>query len=164
MSCAGSPGRTRTITKTSVRTVNSVTNARAMRRARNANMLDQYLHAPTSQRSFQSREKQGRRKRGSSRAQLTYGRRLIDKMSVLCDRRREIERALQFIAEIESVLPCPQLELLVDGYAAYSLDDRCLRSLPELLLFGWVGFDARCANVIVGDVAMREVRHRRGRA
>ena len=38
MSCAGSPGKIRMITNTSVSTVNSVTNASAMRRVRNAAM------------------------------------------------------------------------------------------------------------------------------
>src|ERR1700722_139282 len=85
-------------------------------------------------------------------------------MRLLRDRRRKVERALQVVAEIQIVLPRPELELFVDGNAADRLDDFLLRNLPELLLLCGVRLDARGADLVVRDIAMRKVRHRLGRA
>src|SRR5208282_2341507 len=108
MSCAGSPGRMRTMTKTRVSTAKSVATPNAARRMRNAIIPDQ-CSSPLRARSVQE-------------------------MRLLRHRRREVERALQIIAEIEIILPSPKLELLIDGNAADGLDDLLLRRLPQLLL------------------------------
>src|SRR5437867_4226708 len=103
MSCAGSPGTIRTSTKTSVRTAKSVTQAKASRRIRNAVM--------------------GPGQTGGTAALIGRNRshspvaRLLGEARLLRDRRRQVERALQLVAEIQRVLPRPELQLLVDRNA-----------------------------------------------
>src|SRR5471030_2560594 len=84
-------------------------------------------------------------------------------MRLLRDRRREVERAFQVVAKIKIIPPGPELELFVDRDAADSLYDLLLRRPPELFLLCWVRLDARGANLVVRDVAMRKIGHRFGR-
>src|SRR5678815_4944379 len=85
MSCAGSPGTMRTRTNTSVSTANSVTHANARRRTTNAVIV-----RPTDR-----------------------SRRSLREARLLRDRRRQVERSLQLIAQVQRVLPRPELQLLV---------------------------------------------------
>src|SRR6476469_2521129 len=120
ISCAGSPGTIRTSTKTSVSTANSVTQANARRRTRNAVMAPGQTGAAAAA--------IGRNRSHSPVA------RLLGEARLLRDRRRQVERALDRIPEIERVLPRPELQLLVDRNTAHRLDDLLLRGLPQRLL------------------------------
>src|SRR3954454_5660932 len=147
----GSPGTTRTSRNTSVSTAHRVGIARTSRLAMKRSMGS--LRSP---RGIPSPLRGGECV-ASTRTTSLLRRRFRD-------HRAEVDRVLEVVAEVDVGLVGPDLQLLEERHGADLVDDLALGRRPEGLLLREIRLGAGGVDLLVGDVAVREVRHRGRRA